>query len=572
MAKKEYRLREDIPKRIDEELTSYPATTRKLLYYRGIRSREEAEQFLNPDYNTHLHDPYLMRDMERAVGRILQAVEDKEKILIYSDYDADGIPGAVVLREFFEKIGHANVENYIPDRHDEGYGLHLEAVENFGGEGVNLLITVDCGTVDFEQIARAKALGIDVIVTDHHEANGFLPEAHAILNPKQENCPYPEKILCGSGVVFKLIQAILSRNRFNLKDGQEKWFLDLVGIATLSDMVPLTGENRALAHYGLKVLQKSPRPGLQKLWRKLNLDPKNLSEDDVGFTLSPRINAASRMGHPMDAFRLLSTKDETEADQLSDYLNRLNDERKGVVASIVKEIKKHIRELSSLPNVLVLGNPSWKPALLGLAANSLLDDFSRPIFLWGRNGERELKGSCRSDGSVNLVALMEKVKDTFIQFGGHKLAGGFEVSHEKIHRLEEELNRAYEEVKSSPESAEADSGQWIDSRLSLSGVNWDTYREIEKLAPFGVGNPKPVFLFENVSPKTVRQFGKEGNHMELVFENGSEKNIRAISFFSKPKSFEKKPQVGMPVDLIASFEKSNFRNYPELRLRIVDIV
>lgn len=564
-----YRLREKISDTANTELGAYPELLRHLLFYRNIVNGEQAEDFLYPDYEKHLHNPYLLKDMDKAVERILKAIKKKERILIYSDYDADGIPGGVVLKDFFNRIGYENVTNYIPHRHDEGYGLHLEAVESFLEDKINLIITVDCGIVDVDQVARAQEIGIEVIITDHHEPNGVLPNAYAIINPKQIDCGYPEKILCGSGVVFKLIQAILEKNRFGMKEGQEKWFLDLVGMATLSDMVPLVGENRALAYYGLKVLQRSPRLGLMKLWRKLGVKSQNITEDDVGFTLSPRINAASRMGHPMDAFRLLSTKDEVEADEVSDHLNRINDERKGVVASMVKEIRKHIKERKEeMLNVLVLGNPEWKPALLGLAANSLSDDFSRPVFLWGRNGDSVLKGSCRSDGSVNLVKLMEEARDSFIQFGGHKMAGGFAVSHEKIHTLEEELNRAYELAKDKKE----EDVSWIDSKLFLRDVTWDTYEHIEKLAPFGVGNSKPLFIFESVSPSEVKQFGKEKNHLELIFQSDDGKKVSAISFFSKPDSFEKKLEVGKPIDMIATLEKSTFRNFPELRLRIVDII
>jgi len=565
----DYRIREITPDSVHAELL-YPPIIRDLLFARGVETAKDAESFLNPLYETLL-DPFLMKDMDKAVDRILSAIEKKEKILIYSDYDADGIPGGVLLRKFFEKIGYTNIENYIPHRHDEGYGLHLEAIETFSENGANLLITVDCGIVDTEQIARAQALDIDVIVTDHHEQNGALPPAYAILNPKQTDCPYPEKVLCGTGVVFKLIQAILSKNRFEMKEGHEKWFLDLVGMATLSDMVPLTGENRTLAYYGLKVLQRSPRPGLMKLWRKLRVDQRFINEDDIGFSLAPRINAASRMGHPMDAFRLLATDDVVEAGEASDHLNRINDERKGVVASLVKEIRKHLHareENNSLGKVIVLGNPEWKPALLGLAANSIIDDFKRPVFLWGRNGDSIIKGSCRSDGSVNLMVLMEKAKDSLLQFGGHKLAGGFAVSNENIHTLEEVLNNAYEEVKDVYEEEPV----WIDKKLNLEDVTFDLYNAVSKLAPFGVGNPKPVFLFESVEVDSVKQFGKEKNHLEISFKKSDEKILKAISFFSKPDSFDVVPEAGRKINLIVTLEKSTFGRYPELRLRIIDII
>lgn len=571
MPVKSYSVRPEVPKNVLQELAQYHPLLQKLLHFRGISTAKDAERFLHPDYDLDLHDPFLLKGMDRAVARILRAVENKEKILIYSDYDADGIPGGVIIREFFEKIGHTNVDNYIPHRHDEGYGFHLGAVEGFIKEGVNLIITVDCGIADHDQVARAQELGMDVIVTDHHEPSDMVPPAHAIVNPKQIGCTYPEQILCGSGVVYKLIQGILQKNRFGLTEGKEKWFLDLVGMATLSDMVPLTGENRALAFYGLKVLQKSPRPGLQKMWKKLGVQERNISEDDIGFSLAPRINAASRMGKPQDAFRMLITSDLAEADEAVNHLSRINDERKGVVASLVKEIKKHLRERAKsgpLPKVIVMGNPDWKPSLLGLAGNSVQDDFPHPIFLWGRNGESLIRGSCRSEGQTNLIALMEVAKDTFTQFGGHKMAGGFAVSHDKIHKLEEALNNAYESMP----TTDADLENFADAEISIDEVSWNTYRHVEQLAPFGVGNPKPLFLIRNAPIAEVKMFGKEKNHLEVSFVNKSKKIIKAICFFSKPESFSVAPQEGLNANLVVTLEKSNFRNFPELRLRIVDFI
>lgn len=553
-----------------KELANYPKLFQRILAARGIMTESEAGQFFLPQYEDNLHDPFLLKGMDRAVERILKAIADQERILIYSDYDADGIPGGVMLREFFDRINYPHVENYIPHRHDEGYGLHLDAVETFPEKGIKLLITIDCGIVDSEQVARAQDLGIDVIITDHHEPNGVLPPAHAIVNPKQHDCSYPEKILCGSGVVFKLIQAILQKNRFGIKEGHEKWFLDLVGIATLSDMVPLVGENRALAHFGLKVLQKSPRPGLQQLWRKLRVNQRNLKEDDIGFSLAPRINAASRMGHPMDGFRLLYTKDIKEGAETALYLDKINDERKGVVASVVKDIRKRIRDRElegPLPSVLVFGNPEWKPSLLGLAGNAIIDDIRRPIFLWGRNGDQDLKGSCRSPGSVNLVALMEKAKDAFLQFGGHKMAGGFAISQEKVHLLEGALNSAYQAM----EKGETSDVVLIDGEVKISDVTLELFHLIEQLAPFGIGNERPIFKFTETLIKETKLFGKEKNHLELLVSDGK-KDIKAIKFFSKPESFELPIQSESRRDVYATIENSTFGYRPELRLRIIDII
>ena len=562
----------EIPSHVDSELSSYPEFLRELLYYRGIETGTQAENFLNPDYVRDSHDPYLIKDMDKAVERVLKAVKNDEKTVIYSDYDADGIPGAVVLHDFFKKIGYTNFVNYIPHRHNEGFGLNLEAVEEFGKSEAELLITIDCGIADNEEVESANKLGIDVIITDHHEPNGEVPRAYAILNSKQKDCNYPFKMLCGSGVIFKLIQAILWKENFGLKEGMEKWFLDMVGLATMADMVPLHGENRVFAFYGLKVLQKSPRVGLMKLLSKLKVSQRHLSEDDIGFTIVPRINAASRMGIPMDAFTLLSTTDEGVAGAMAEHLNKINDERKGIVASIVKEIRHIISERGTREKkkIIVVGNPKWKPALLGLAANTLMEDYRCPVFVWGREDGPTIKGSCRSDGSVDLVALMERTKDSFLEFGGHKMSGGFSVSHEKIHFLEDELSRVYDELAIGVKTT--DTQIFIYKKLSVDEVSWDTWKHIEKLAPFGMGNAKPVFLFERAELQGAKIFGKQENHLELGFLNSNGKSVKAIGFFMKPEDFSMPLKKGERINLVATMEKSMFRNFPELRLRIVDIL
>lgn len=564
----------------NEDLALYPPLLQELLLARGITTKEAAQKFLNPDYVRDSHDPFLMKNMERVVARVLGAIKKGEKTIIYSDYDADGIPGAVVLHDLFKKIGYKNFENYIPDRHEEGFGLNIDAVEEFAKAGANLVITIDCGIADNIPVARANELGMDVIITDHHEPNGEVPKAYAILNPKQSDCAYPEKILCGSGVIFKFVQAFLQKangvgepGAAAIKEGWEKWLLDMVGLATLSDMVPLLGENRAFAYYGLKVLRISPRLGLMKLLRKVKTNQRFVTEDDIGFTISPRINAASRMGVPMQAFTLLSTQDEVEAGTLADHLDKINDERKGAVAAITKEVRKKIEERSAgetMREILVMGNPNWRPSLLGLVANSLKDDHSRPVFLWGREGGTHIKGSCRSDGSVSVVELMEAVRDSFVVFGGHAFSGGFSVVSEKIHSLEEDLNVAYRKIME--KGARAKEKVRIDKKMRLEDVTWDTYRLVDKLSPFGVGNPKPVFLFEGVRVGDMRQFGKEKNHLGLDFIDENGRKISAISFFSKPSDFGREPKKDGKISLIASLEKSTFMNKIELRLRIIDIV
>lgn len=596
-----YSVREEIPEKINKELQKYPEILRKLLFYRGIKTAKEAEIFLDPIFEEN-NDPFKMLGMDKAVERILKAVEKNEKIVIYSDYDADGIPGAVILHDFFKKIGFENFTNYIPHRVLEGFGLNDEAVDEFAKNKVDLIITIDCGIADVEEAEKIKKHKIDLIITDHHlprineKEKEELPKAIAILDIKQKNCKYPDKNLCGSGVVFKLVQALIKKHgkKWEIKDGLkqfsmnkencsaeqscinkivlgwEKWLLDMVAIATISDMVPLTGENRLLAYYGLKVLRKSPRPGLQKLLSVIKVDQKNITEDDIGFMISPRINAASRMGIPEHAFNLLTTKDENEAFKYAMHLNKINDERKGIVAVMVKEIRKNWEKFDpeKKRKVLVAGNPDWKPSLLGLVANSLMDEHDGPVFLWGREEGKTLKGSCRSDGCVDIVEMMRKSAHLFEEFGGHSASGGFSVSLEKIDLLADGLETSYQKVY----VKSLDRNEIIaDAVINIDDVNKNLEKEISLLAPFGMNNPKPIFLLKEVEIYEVKIFGKKNDHLKINFKNKKGQIISAIGFFMKPENFEVKIEKGEKINLFANLEKSNFLGREEIRLRIVDI-
>lgn len=545
----------------------------KLLISRGLTDSEAVDKFLKPDYDRDTHDPSLMKDADKAAARLIDAIETGEKVAIYSDYDCDGIPGAAMFHDLFRRIGYQNFVTYIPHRHNQGFGLHEEAVEELAAQGVKLIITIDCGISDREAVARANELGVEVIVTDHHEPPADLPPAIAIIDPKQADCQYPDKNLCGTGVAYKLIQAILKKNRFGLKDGHEKWLLDLVGIATMSDMVPLVGENRVFASYGLQVLRKSPRKGLQRLLSKLRINQTHLTEDDIAFMITPRINAASRMGVPKDAFNLLVADDEVSADQCADHLDKINTERKSIVGVLVKEVKKLVtdRHGSNIPSVIVLGNPEWRPSLLGLAANSCAEEFRRPVFLWGRDGVGGIKGSCRSDGVANVVEIMRGAPTgTFGEFGGHKMSGGFGVPGDAIHYLETRLVEAADRLRTAPVTV-ADKPAF-DHELGIDEVTPRLFDELNQLAPFGTGNPKPVFLFRNVRPSAVRIFGKGNEHVELVFNKSNGIKVPAISFFGVAEEWASKVQPDQKIDLIANIEKSMFRNRPEIRLRVVDVI
>ncbi|MBX4195825.1 single-stranded-DNA-specific exonuclease RecJ [Candidatus Parcubacteria bacterium] len=540
-------------------MMKFPEILERLLRDRGVDKKSE-EFFLNPDYG-NLHSPMLLPDMAKARDRVVKAMKAGEHIFVFSDYDADGIPGAVVLSDFFKRAKYENVSFYIPHRHDEGFGLSTEAVDIAHKKDAKLIITIDCGTADIKEVAHASKLGIDTIITDHHESNE-LPKAHAIVNPKIKASKYPFKELCGAALAYKLVQAILEKERFGIKEGMEKWSLDMVAIATLSDMVPLVGENRILTRFGLEVLRKSPRPGLQALYQKLNMDQRFVNEDDIAFMITPRINAASRMGKPEDAFNLLATVDMREALTLALHLEKINNERKGIVAALVKDAKKHLEAREDLPSVIVIGNPEWRPSLLGLVANSLVEEYQRPAFVWGRDGDGVLKGSCRSYNSYDLFALMNAVSEHLIEFGGHAGAGGFSVTLENISTLEGKLSLA---LSSLSEGVGLKKEESIE--IDIKDICEDLYRTLSMLAPFGTGNPKPIFRISS-EVKDVRQFGKAQDHLEVMLNP----NIKAISFFSTPESYKVPLKSGLRINLDAHLEKSYFRGRPDLRLRIVDII
>jgi single-stranded-DNA-specific exonuclease len=563
-------------------MQKYGELLRALLKKRGIADEKQAEIFLNPSYERDFHDPFLMRDMEKSCVRIFEAIEAKEKIVIYADYDCDGIPGAVILNDLFKLIGYTNYEVYIPQRNSEGYGLNMEAIKQFVASGVKLIITIDLGITAVEEVAQAEVDGIDVIITDHHLPQAVLPRAYAILNPKvddpaKDGVNYPEKMLCGAGVMFKLVQGFIKKygkenKNFKIKEGAEKWMLDMAGLATLSDMVPLTGENRAIAHFGMKVFRKSPRPGLQKLLSKMSIDQRYISEDDIGFMVTPRLNAASRMDNPMRAFELLATSNELEAGTLATHLSKINDERKSIVTGIMREVNKKFEasDARAMGEVIVIGKPEWRVGILGLVAGKICDEYKKPVFVWGKDENDCIKGSCRSDGSVSVVELMTETSESFLEFGGHELAGGFTVHTEKIHFLEEALSKSFHKVKRPKVESLVD----FDHKSDLSLVSMKNWREIEKMSPFGLGNPKPVFLFEGVKIDKIKKFGKNGSgeHLEIKFSDAKGNTATAISFFSGHDSFEIPIEEGQKVSLLATFDLSRFRGREELRLRIEDIV
>ncbi len=575
-------LHEPIDDALRAELKEYDDLTAALLARRGVETREEAERFLNPSYDEHLHDPLLMTDMARAAQRLADAIEAGEKIAVWSDYDCDGIPGAVVLHDFLQKIG-ADFENYIPHRHLEGYGMNTEGIEQLANNSVRLIITVDTGITDLEPIARAKELGIEVIVTDHHLPGDALPDAFAIVNPHaRADETYPFRELCGSAVAWKLVVATLHlmresgpsslklRRAPELPLGWEKWLLDMVGLATIADMVPLTGENRVLATYGLLVLRKSPRLGLQKLCRGMRVDQRAITEDDVGFMIAPRVNAASRMGDARDAFRLFTTTDESEADELAKKLERANRQRKAEAGAITRAVHARLKE-REVRSVIAMGDPEWRPALLGLVAGTIADEYERPVFLWGREGSGKLKGSMRSGGTVHGFELMNATLDTFEQFGGHAAAGGFTLKNDAVFFLEDNLVLALD--ASAPFQAGTGHAR-ADAEIAVSEATRGFLAKMERLAPFGMENAKPIFLLRGALSREVTRFGKSGEHLKLKLDSSDARaSIDAVAFFAKGALARTASVLedGTPVQLLAHLERDTFSRGQPVRLRLLDL-
>ena len=552
---------------------------RHILERRGLSARDDIESFLSPDYVLHTHDPLHLHDMPTAVARILQAIEKNERICVYADFDCDGIPGASILSDFFKKIKYENIEVYLPHRDREGYGFHISAIEKLALREVKLIITVDVGMTAVESVARANELGIDVIITDHHEPIPVPPEAYAIVNPKLGTYPFPH--LCGAGVAFKLVQALIFEGKKNnieafvaIPLGWEKWLLDLVAIATVADMVPLVGENRTLAFWGLTVLRKSPRVGIIALCRALRIQRHELTEDDIGFGIAPRINAASRMDEPEHALRLLTTTDVIEAERIVVRLEELNAKRKGIVASMVREARKRVKARFT-PNdqLIVLGDPEWKPALLGLAANSIMDDRGGIVCLWGRDANGNLKGSCRSDGVVGLSDLFLHGRELFIECGGHNASGGFSVSHDRVHTLAEDLGKVAASLRdAAANSLPVSSVAPHDGLLTLRELSWSLLVDVAHLSPFGMGNTKPVFCISRVMVTAIKRFGKEKNHVEIMLADRDGTSARAFNFFCSPQDFSHTPVVGAVVTILATLERDSYRGYQKFALRIVDVL
>ncbi|UOR12209.1 single-stranded-DNA-specific exonuclease RecJ [Halobacillus amylolyticus] len=483
--------------------------TKRLLEKRKLTEPDVIDRFLHPSLDD-IHDPFLMEDMGRAIERVQSAIHKGENILVFGDYDADGVSSTTVLIEALTEAG-AQADYYIPNRFTEGYGPNEAAFRQAAVDGYSVIITVDTGIAAIHEADIAKELGIDLIITDHHEVQEILPQAYAIIHPKTSEA-YPFKELAGVGVAFKFATALLGRFPEHL--------LDMVAIGTIADLVPLHDENRVLVSYGLKAISRSNRKGIQALRTVAGLDGA-IDEETIGFTIGPRVNAVGRLQDASPAVELFLTDDRAEADHLASLINQLNQERQKIVADTAKEAEEMIKSgEQELSNVIVVAKEGWNPGVLGIVASKLVRTFDRPAIVLAIDPEKQqAKGSARSIDAFDLFANCMEVRDRFIHFGGHAQAAGMTLDANEVDNLRQQLSDLAGQKLSSE-----DYQQVLDVEMSIEieDVSLQQIEEINKLRPFGMGNPKPLFHVKQ-SPKELRRIGSRKNHLKITFQNQSAK-------------------------------------------------
>ena len=492
-----------------------------LLFQRGIKDESSLKKFLDPSLED-LHDPYLLHDMEKAVKRIRQAIERGELILVYGDYDADGMTSASIVKESLEQLG-AECLIYLPNRFTDGYGPNASVYKYFiEQQGVSLIVTVDNGVAGHEAIDLAQSMGVDVIVTDHHSMPEVLPDAYAIVHPEHQEADYPFKHLAGCGVAFKLACALLEEVQVEL--------LDLVAIGTIADMVSLTDENRIMVQYGLEVLRNTQRLGLQELFEVAGISSGDISEETVGFQLAPRLNALGRLDDPNPAIDLLTGFDDEEVHEIALMIQEKNEERKEIVQAIYEEAKSLVDPNKS---VQVLAKEGWNPGVLGIVAGRLLEELGQTVIVLNIEDGRA-KGSARSIEAVDIFEALDPHRELFIAFGGHAGAAGMTLEAEQLDALSEILETY---VKDKGIDAKGKSQLYLDEELDLENLNLDTVKSFERLAPFGMDNQKPIFYIRDFQVENARSMGAGDSHLKLKISKGTA-NFEVVAFGQGAKATE----------------------------------
>lgn len=557
----------EIRSRLSSELGIDPVLA-GLLVQRGITTFSEARSFFRPDL-ADLHDPFLMKDMDKAVGRIRQAIETRTPILVYGDYDVDGTTAVSLVYSFLKKLT-PEVDFYIPDRYDEGYGVSFKGIDWAVEHGFGLIITLDCGIKANDKVEYASSRGVDVIICDHHLPENELPAAVAVLDPKREDCSYPFDDLSGCGVGFKLVQAYSSR--YGIPFENLVSLLDLLVVSIASDLVSVTGENRILAHYGLKQLNENPRTGLLTMIRLSGLDPSHVTIDDIVFKIGPRINAAGRMESGRVAVEMLTATDEAEAERIGSEINQYNNERKNIDREITQEALEMVQSGSCLSfgNATIVYNPSWHKGVVGIVASRLVEAFYKPTIVFTRSQSNGLvTGSARSVHGFDLYDAIDSCADLLENFGGHLYAAGLTLKEENLpefcRRIEEFIGGRITSEMLTPVI-------YVDAELNFDRITPKFVRILKQFQPFGPGNNAPVFLTENVYDNgNGRKVGADAGHLklELIQESQPYRHISSIAF-NKAGHFEHIKN-GNPIDICYSIVENYYRGIANIQLRIKDI-
>ena len=508
----------------------------RILTARGLATRSAREAFLQPDYAAVKHDPFLLPDMKKAVARLKRARERDEKIVIYGDYDIDGLSATALLLDAFGKFGFEGVDAFIPNRFVEGYGMTMGAVDKVCDMGADLIVTVDTGSLCHAEIAYAASLGIDTVVTDHHNVAETPPPSIAAVNPKFSGHTYPFRDLCGAGVAFKLVQA-LQTELDGLPDGYEKWLLDLVALGTVCDIVTLVDENRANVYWGLEVLKKQQRPGLKALMMVAGVEPEQVNARHLGFGLGPRMNAAGRLETAQRALDMLVAQDGLTALEASEKLEELNAKRRGIQDAIFDEACVQAEELAN-DRVLVVSSDGWNHGVIGIVASKLVEKYKKPVFIIGERGE-EATGSARSFGDFSAADAVRAADDIIIKGGGHGAAAGVTLATEKISDFRRRVNKFYDSLQLTNQE------RYL---LPRADVEIDDFSEIDeelvanlaKMEPFGNGNPEPVVKITTASVLSARRMGADGQHVKLALRDKNGKVLQMLAF-NAPEEFFREP-------------------------------
>ena len=508
----------------------------KILASRNI-DKDKLNSFLSPDYDLEKGDPYLLPDMQKAVDRIKTAYEKGEKIVIYGDYDVDGISATALLLDAFESFGFKDIQSFIPNRFVEGYGMTIGAVDKIKSMDANLIITVDCGSLCHNEISYANSLGIDTVVTDHHNVAETPPPAVAAVNPRFGGHLYPFSDLAGVGVAFKLVQA-LQKELDGLPEGYEKWLLDLVALGTVCDIVKLTGENRANVYWGIEVMKKQRRTGLKALMAVANIDKADISAKTLGFVFGPRINAAGRMETASLALDMLISKNGDDALNKANYIDDLNSHRRQMQDDIFKEACKIALDYKD-DDVLVINGKNWNHGIIGIVAAKILEKFKKPVYILAENDNGETKGSARSFGDFSAADAVRAADDIIIKGGGHAAAAGVTLKNDKISDFRQRVNEFYSSLQLNNQERyllpKADVE--IDD---FSEINEDLVGKIATMEPFGNGNPEPVIKITAADIVNVQHMGTDGQHIKLSARDSDGVVIRMLAF-NAPENFLCKP-------------------------------